>query len=154
MKWIKIINLTDVCRMVQFDKRAHPPEDQMTVDEYVTWFKSGLEVFCLRDQNDDWIGSYQYFRKNENEIYFAGFAVDPDHRGHGYGQKLMSHMIRECGHKMLTCKTRNTNIVMKSLLKKNNFFRNHDEILSDDPEDHWTWWTRFPVKEDTENEID
>lgn len=145
MEWKKVLKLPDVCNLVAFDKRAHPPNDQMTVDEYVTWLKRGLEIFSLRDHHNIWIGSYQIIRKESNEIYFAGFAVDPDYRGHGYGQQIMDHMIKECGHLKLTCKTRETNIVMKSLLKKNNFFRDHDEIISSDPDDHWTWWTRFPI---------
>lgn len=143
MNWEKVINLLDVCKLVEFDKKAHPSKDQMTVDEYVTWLKSGLEVFVLMD-NDRWIGSYQIIRKDDDKIYFAGFAVDPDFQGHGYGQELMDNMIKEFGHKCLICKTRENNIVMKSLLKKNGFFRDHDELVSEEPDDHWTWWTRFP----------
>ncbi len=143
MNWDKVINLLDVCRLVEFDKRAHPPGDQMTVDEYVTWLKSGLEVFALKDDTH-WIGSYQIIRKDEDKIYFAGFAVDPDARGQGRGQELMDHMIKEFGHKNLICKTRENNTIMKSLLIKNRFFRDHDELVSEDLNDHWTWWTRFP----------
>lgn len=142
MKWTKVLNFQDVCRLVSFDKKVHPPNDQLTVDEYITWIKRGLEIHCLRDHDDHWIGSYQIIRKNENEIYFAGFGIDPNFRGHGYGQMLMGHMIREYGHKELTCKTRNDNDIMKHLLQKNNFFRDHDEITE---KDHWTWWTRYPI---------
>lgn len=147
MNWEKIINLLDVCRLVEFDKRVHPPKDQMTVDEYVTWFKSGLEIFALKD-DDHWIGSYQIIRKDDDKIFFAGFAVDPDFQGQGRGQEIMNHMINEFGHKNLICKTRENNIVMKSLLQKNGFFRDYDEIISTDPDDHWTWWTRFPSSND------
>lgn len=142
MKWTKVLNLNDICRLVAFDKEVHPSKDQLTVDEYVTWMKRGLEIHRLKDQNDYWIGSYQIIRKGEEEIYFAGFGVDPNHHGHGYGQMLMGHMIREYGHKKLTCKTRDNNHIMKHLLQKNNFFRDHDEIV--DGGDHWTWWTRHP----------
>lgn len=142
MKWTKVLKLHDLCRLVAFDKNVHPQQDQLTVDEYVTWMKRGLEIHCLRDQNDYWIGSYQIIRKGDDEILFAGFGVDPEHHGHGYGQMLMGHMIREYGHKKLTCKTRENNHVMKHLLEKNIFFRDHDEIVDDG--DHWTWWTRHP----------
>ena len=145
MSWQKIINLLDVCRLVEFDKRAHPPKDQMTVDEYVTWLKSGLEIFALKD-DENWIGSYQIIRKDDDKIFFAGFAVDPDFQGQGRGQEIMNHMINEFGHKNLICKTRENNTAMKSLLQKNGFFRDHDEVVSTDPDDHWTWWTRFPSK--------
>ncbi len=143
MNWNKVINLLDVCRLVEFDKKAHPLHDQLTVDEYITWLKSGLEVFSLTDDTH-WIGSYQIIRKDEDKIYFAGFAVHPDLRGQGRGQEIMDHIIKEFGHKNLICKTRENNIIMKSLLIKNRFFRDHDELVSEDPNDHWTWWTRFP----------
>ena len=143
MKWTKVLNLNDVCQLVSFDKNVHPPQDLLTVDEYVTWLRRGLEIHCLKDQNDNWLGLYQILQKSEEEIYFAGFGVDHEHHGHGFGQMLMGHMIREYGHKKLTCKTRESNHIMKYLLGKNNFFRDHDEI--DDRNDHWTWWTRYPI---------
>ena len=145
MIWQLVQNITDVCRLVEFDRKAHPEKDWVTLDEYITWIKSGLEIYSLIDDNH-WVGSYQIIRQGDEKIFFAGFAVDPNRRGQGMGQQLMDNMIENFGHKNLICKTRETNNTMKTLLLKNGFFRDHDEIVSEDPDDHWTWWTKFPAK--------
>lgn len=139
MYWDTIHDLLDICHLVDFDHRIHPPEDHVTVDEYLEWIRRGLKIYVLKDKDDHWIGTYQIIQKENKEVYFAGFGVAVDFQRKGYGQLLMDKMINDHPEQKITCKTRHNNVKMKALLKKNKFVNNLIEI---DKGNYWSWWSR------------
>lgn len=139
MYWDTVHDLLDICRLVDFDHHIHPPEDYLTVNEYLEWIRRGLKVYVLKDKDDHWVGSYQIIQKENNEVYFAGFGVAPGFQRKGYGQLLMDKMITDHPNQKITCKTRHNNVKMKALLKRNKFVNNLIEI---DKGNYWSWWSR------------
>lgn len=143
MYWDTIHDLLDICHLVDFDQHIYPPEDHLTVDEYLGWIKRGLIIYVLKDKDDHWIGTYQIIQKENDEIYFAGFGVAPKFQRKGYGQLLMDKMTTDYSTQKITCKTRHNNVKMKALLKKNKFVSHFIEI---DKGNYWSWWSRKPEK--------
>lgn len=140
MWWIEVRSITDLCRLVKFEKEVQPEKDWMTVEDYVTWYDLGLRTTVLKDNyTGNWKGSYQLIDNGEGDMLFAGFGRHPEYEAEGIGQILMNRMISKTKGRALICETRHDNHRMIRLIKANGFVFTQDEYKDDD---HWTWWKR------------
>ena len=72
-----------------FGSKDIPPLKQ-TLDEVIEEFNTGI-ILKLTDENGTIIGSVRATEKN-GTVYIGKLMVHPDHRGKGYGTKLLSEI--------------------------------------------------------------
>ena len=138
MKWI-ILTENDLERLVMFDRDVHPPCDHVTVDEYKHWIVSGVVFMVLVDLTGDWIGSVQVLKTDECATFF-GFGIKPAVQGKGYSKTLMKYLQRFSRKWDLRCKTRETNVVMQTLLRASKFIHDGDSFECGES---WQSWVKY-----------
>ena len=138
MWWDTVKSIEDLYKLVEFEKLVHPERDWLTVDEYASWLRMGLQTTVLKESTKKWKGSYQTINSGDGNVIFVGFGRHPDYKGKGIGQILMNRLIAlNKKNGSLICETRQNNKSMIRLLKANNFRLMKEEFRNDED---WTWW--------------
>lgn len=75
--------------------------------------------------------------------YELGYVfVHPDHRGHGYANRLVEHAVRAAGRRNVFATVRTNNDPMQATLRRFGFAQAGRDYLSDDAERTLSLWTR------------
>jgi L-phenylalanine/L-methionine N-acetyltransferase len=73
--------------------------EQMEIEEFTEAISPLIDqgiIYLYRNQNGQDVGMvklYRHTHRSYHIFYLGGFAVDPDHTGHGYGKEILRACI-------------------------------------------------------------